>query len=435
MAEATGSSSLFGNMKPLNRQILSLAVPSIIANITTPLLSLMDVAIVGHMSALCVAAIAVGGTMFNMIYWLFGFLRMGTSGMTAQSYGANDWNLSHEIKRQALKLAIGGGAVLILLSSLIFSGAMAVMEVENETRELADTYFTILIFGVPAVLGTYAMSGWLLGMQRAKAAMTVSIVINAINIVVSLLLVLVFHFGIAGVATGTLVAQWSGFFLSLLLGRRSEDDGSAAGKEQRFSMKSFFKVNFDIFLRTLCIIFVTVWFTRVGSAQGTVMLAVNTLLMQFFTLFSYFIDGFANAGEALCGRETGAGDVKQMRYTVRTLLGWGAGVGLVFTALYMVGGTSLIDLLCSDHQVINASREFMPWVIIIPLVSFAAFTYDGIFIGLTHTRWMLVSMGASTALYFLSYFLLFPVLGNHGLWLSFLVYLLSRGVILALVRK
>lgn len=423
--------------KPLNRQILSLALPAIVANITTPLLSLMDVAIVGHMAASAIAAIAVGGTVFNMVYWLFGFLRMGSSGLTAQALGSGDGRRCADVRRRALAVALCAGLALVLLSRLVFAGAMGVMDVEGETRQMADTYFSVLIFGAPAVLGTYALLGYLLGMQRARAAMAVSITINVVNVVVSLLLVFVFGMGIAGVAAGTLSAQWTGFVMAYALGKRKIEASASETETTSLPLTwgRFFKVNTDIFLRTLCIIAVTVWFTRAGAAQGTVVLAVNTLLMQFFTLFSHFIDGFANAGEALCGKEKGSGDVAGLRRTVRALLAWSGGLGLLFSGLYMAGGTWLVDLLCSDGEVVRASREFLPWVALVPIVSFAAFTYDGIYIGTTRTRWMLASMAVATAVYFAVYFLLAPVMGNHGLWLAFLSYLLVRGVVLGVADR
>lgn len=418
----------------LKGQILSLAVPAIIANITTPLLSLMDVAIVGHMTATAIAAIAVGGTVFNMIYWLFGFLRMGSSGLTAQAVGAGDGRMTMEVRARALTVALLAGAMIVLASPAIFAGAMWVMDVESTTREMAATYFSILVFGAPAVLGTYGLLGWLLGMQRAKAAMTVSISINVTNIVVSLALVYLFGMGIEGVATGTLVAQWTGFIMAYVLARGILKPETRADTEggKSLSWGRFFKVNTDIFLRTLCIIAVTVWFTRAGASQGTVILAVNTLLMQFFTLFSHFIDGFANAGEALCGKDQGSGDTVALKRTVRALLLWGGSLGLAFTAIYFAIGTATVGLMCSDESIVEAAREYLPWVVLVPVVSFAAFTYDGIYIGLTRTRTMLASVGVATVVYFAFYFWLKPAMGNHGLWLAFLSYLLVRGLFLGL---
>lgn len=309
----------------VNRNILQLAVPSIVTNITTPLLALMDVTIAGHMGApVYIAAIAVGGSMFNMLYWLFGFLRMGSSGMTAQAYGADDSAATATILRQALLVAIIAGLAMIALRTPICDMIIRFMDTDDTTSALASEYFHILIWGAPPYLATFALSGWFLGMQNSKVTMWTSILINVTNIVASLSLVYIFHLGIAGIATGTLIAQWTGFSVLLLLALRRCSDARAPLRDifDMPRLKRFFRVNTDIFLRTVCLVSVTMWFTRMGAIQGERMLAVNALLMQFFTLFSYFMDGFAFAGEALTGRYKGAADHMMMRRAIRALLRW-----------------------------------------------------------------------------------------------------------------
>ena len=293
-------------MKRINREILSLAVPSIVTNITTPLLALMDVVIVGHMgSADYIAAIAVGGTMFNMIYWMFAFLRMGSSGLTAQAHGADDEKGCSLILFRGLSVAMAASVIIIIAQRLILKGALSILEVHGSVGKMAETYFRILVWGAPASLSTFVLTGWFLGMKNAKAPMIVSFLINISNIAVSLFLVFVLGMKVEGVACGTLSAQWLGLIVGMIIVWRKYHPTVPNIIEiiDTDGLKRFFAVNSDIFLRTLCLIAVTMWFTRAGSSQGTVILAVNTLLMQFFIMFSYFMDGFAFAGESLCGKK------------------------------------------------------------------------------------------------------------------------------------
>lgn len=425
-------------MKPVNREILSIAVPSIITNITTPLLALMDVVIVGHMgSADYIAAIAVGGTVFNMLYWLFAFLRMGTSGLTAQAHGAADRDETSLVLTRGLSVAFAASVVMLLFRYVILDLAIELLEVRGDVAEMVREYFTILVWGAPASLATFVLTGWFLGLKEAKVPMWISFIINIANIAVSLMLVFVFGMKVRGVACGTLTAQWVGFIvgISIALVKFKPKFISWAAILRTSELKRFFSVNIDIFFRTLCLIAVTVWFTRTGSTQGTVILAVNTLLMQFFILFSYFMDGFAFAGEALCGNCIGKNDREGLRNTINALFRWSAVMVIIFTVIYAAGGEGIMKLLSDDSSVILSSKEFYNWVIAIPAVGFAAFTWDGIFIGATKTREMLISIASATVVYFVLYTLLFPVLGNHGLWIAFLSYLLCRGLVLTLLRK
>lgn len=424
-------------MKQTNRDILSIAVPSIITNITTPLLALMDVVIVGHMgSADYIAAIAVGGTIFNMIYWLFAFLRMGSSGLTAQAHGANDRHGSDLVLLRGLLVVAVASVLMIGLQGLIFKLAVVLFEIETDLRAMVHQYFSILIWGAPASLGAFVVSGWFLGQKNAKAPMRVAFIINISNIVISLILVYGFGMKIAGVATGTLCAQWLGFIAALATAIRIHHPKLKNLNTilEPTELKRFFSINVNIFLRTVCLIAVTVWFTRIGSTQGTEILAVNTLLMQFFTLFSYFMDGFAFAGESLCGNFIGRKDRAGLHSTIKALFRWSVIMVALFTIIYAIGGEWLMSLLSDDPGIIVSSKEFFYWVVAIPAVGFAAFTWDGVFIGATRTREMLISIAISTVVYFLAYYFLFPLLGNHGLWIAFLAYLLTRGLILTLLR-
>lgn len=421
----------------LNRKILSLAIPSIAANITTPLLALVDTAIVGHMgSELYIAAIAVGGVMFNMLYWLFSFLRAGTSGLSAQACGAGDNRVSTLVLRRSLIVAIGAGVMMVMLQQPVFRLFSWFLDAGTETTALASLYFHILIYGAPAVLGNYAMSGWFLGMQNSRMLLWVSLTINCVNILASLLLVYGLGWGIAGVATGSLTAQWVGFGAGFLFLRRYRLTSATFAEILRWGeLKRFFSVNLDVMLRTVCLIAVTLWFTRAGSQQGPLILAVNTLLMQLFLLFSYMMDGFAFAGEALVGRFVGARNWISLRLCVRRLFMWGTIWAAFFTLLYLGGGEGFLGLLSDDTDVIGASREYFVWALTVPFAGFAAFAWDGVFIGATMTRGLLLSMLGAMATFFITYMLLYPTMGNHALWLAFILYLSMRGVLQTIIYR
>ena len=408
---------------------MALAVPAIVANITTPLLSLIDLAIVGHLgSPVFVGAIAVGGTVFNMLYWLFGFLRFGTSGLTAQAYGAGDKIGQQLMGVRALLIAAMLGVLLILLQYPLSLLAFGIMNPDEATFAVAEVYFEILIYGAPAVLIQYALTGWFVGIQNTRVPMFVSLLINVVNVAVSLLLVYVWDMGIEGVAYGTLIAQWCGCVVAMAVARLPLARWHGVWSMTAF--RRFFSINVDIFLRTLCLIAVTMWFTRSGAMQGAVILSVNALLMQMFTLFSYFMDGFAFASEALCGKFYGAADYAGLRTCVRRFVRWGFAMAGIFTVLYAIGGDFLIAILTDDAAIRLAANDYRYWAVLIPMCGFLAFMADGVAIGLTQTRMMLRSMLVSTMLFFALYFALVTWIGNHALWMAFLAYLLGRGILL-----
>lgn len=421
----------------MNKQILHIALPSIISNITVPLLALVDTTIVGHLgSASYIAAIALGGMIFNMIYWLFNFLRMGTGGLTAQAYGANQHQATSYILLRSLTIAGGIALTLLLLQHPIFQVTFHFVTATAEVRSLASIYFNILIWGAPAMLALYSFTGWFLGMQNARIPMCIAITQNVVNIAVSTLLVFGCHLKIEGVALGTLISQYTALLLAVIFCLTKFD------VKQHFELKAildintlkrFFQINRDIFLRTLCLIAVTTYFTSAGSTQGELTLAANTLLMQFFIIFSYFMDGFAYAGEALGGRYFGAHDRLNFQRVTRCLFAWGGALSVLFFFIYFLSGTSLLHLLTDDSQVINRAQQYLPIIYFIPLISFAAFLFDGLYIGTTATRYMLISMFCASA----AFFVLINVctLSNTLLWLAFLVYLGGRGLMQAFLFK
>ena len=427
-------------MDKTNRRILNLALPAIVSNITVPLLGLVDVAIVGHLgSAAYIGAIAVGGMTFNVIYWIFGFLRMGTSGMTSQALGRRDFSETMRLLTRSVGIALAIALALILLQKPLLSASLAIMQPSAEVAGFTTTYFLILIYGAPAMLGLFSLSGWLIGMQNSRTPMLIAITQNIVNIAVSTLLVFGFGMKVEGVAFGTLTAQWAGLIMAVIMCRngyrRLGRYFTWQGVWQREAMRRFFSVNRDIFLRTLCMVAVMLFFTSAGSWQGDVVLAVNTLLMQFYLLFSYVMDGFAYAGEALSGRYYGANNNTALNDTIKKLFRWGWLMATAFTLVYGFGGDAFLSLLTDEPSVVSASHEYYWWALAIPVAGVAAFVWDGVFIGCTATRGMLISMASAAATFFILYFSLRNLWGNHGLWLAFIAYISVRGLVQTFLFK
>ena len=426
----------------MHKEILSLAIPSIVTNITVPLLGLVDVAIVGHMGdASYIGAIAVGTMMMNVICWLFGFLRMGTSGMTSQAYGRGDSKEAATILFQAIALGAAIGILFVLFQPLLLRLFLFFMRPSDEIRAFASVYFHVCVFGLPAALMMYGLTGWFIGMQDTRTPMTVSIFQNIVNIMTSLLLVYVFGMKVEGVALGTLTAQYSGLLLALYILRRKYAShyqllfsqftlkpGDYSSFSYKHTLNRFFRVNRDIFLRTLFLVAVNAAFTSVGSRQGDVILAVNTLLFQFFTLYSYIMDGFAYAGEAICGKYYGAGNAPSFHACIRRLFAWGVIMTVVYTAAYYFGANDILHVLSNEQTVIEASEPYLLWVALIPVAGMGAFIWDGVFIGITDSRGMLLSCFVAAIVFAIILSLFFTTMGNHALWLALLSYLLARGV-------
>ena len=419
-------------MNQRDRQILQIALPSIISNITVPLLGMIDVAIVGHMgSAVYIGAVAVGSMIFNLVYWLFGFLRMGSSGLTAQALGRRDLPEVGRLLLRSMAIALGIAFVLLVLQVPLRLMMFWLIGPTADVQPSATTYFYIVVWGAPASLGLFSLSGWYIGMQNTRIPMLISITQNVINILVSLLLVYGFGMKIEGVALGTVIAQYAGFLIAVGLFFRYYGRLRCylvlQGTFVRTAMSRFFHVNRDIFLRTLCLVLVNLFFTSAGARHGAVILSVNTVMMQLYLFFSYFMDGFAYAGEALGGRYYGAGNKLVFRETVRHLFGWAVLMTVFFTLLYVVGGQAIVGILTDEPQVLATSYDYLWWVWLIPTAGAAAFIWDGLFIGMTATRGMLVSSLVSALLFFAIYGLTAGILKNHGLWLAMVIYLLMRG--------
>ena len=420
-------------MHSIHHEILRLALPSIISNITVPLLGLVDLTIVGHLgSEVYIGAIAVGTMIFNVLYWLLGFLRMGNSGMTSQAFGRRDEQAVRTILVRSLLIAIGMGVLFIVLQRPLCDVALWVMHPSAEIAAAAHTYFAICIWSAPAMLALYALNGWFVGLQTTKVPMFIALFQNVVNILLSLGFVIVMHMKIEGVAWGTMLAQWAGALLAMLLAYRKLCKQPLPQQPHKIALRwmDFFVVNRDIFLRTLFLVAVNLSFTSFGARSGDVVLSANTLLLTFFTLFSYVMDGFAFAGEALCGKSFGAANVQHFQTYVVQLMKWGLGMALLFSMVYFLGGRLLLRLLTNNESVLGMAAHFLGWVVLIPLAGFMAFVYDGVFIGATMTHHMLLSTLLSAAIFFVSYALLSSTMHNHALWLAFILFLLTRGVVL-----
>ena len=418
----------------MNRKILALALPNIISNITVPLLGLVDIAIVGHLGDdSLIGGIAIGTAVFNFIYWNFAFLRMGASGCTAQAYGARNFTEIASVFVRALILALAAALLLVVFRRPVGHAVFLLMDGTPHTMSYAADYFYARIWAAPATISMFAFHGWYIGMQNSRFPMYISIGVNVVNLIFCLWFALGLGWGIVGVAWGTVVAQYSGLVLSIILWgvyyRRFLRYIRIRECLKLDALLAFFKINRDIFLRTACIVVVYTFFTSASSGMGDTMLAVNTLLMQLFTLFSYLMDGFAYAGESLAGRYTGAHNVQALNRCVRLLLVWGGVVAVLYTGIYTFGWKAVLSLFTESPEILSEAGDYVGWLIVIPLVAFVPFTIDGILIGATRTAVMRDSVFISTALFFAVYYGFRSVIGNNALWAAFLLFLIARGIL------
>lgn len=422
----------------MNRRILNIAIPNIISNITVPLLGIVDLALVGHLdSKVYIGAIAIGSMIFNFIYWGFSFLRMGTSGFAAQSYGQKDFRESFYILYRALFVGLIGAFLLLILQKPIDLFSFFIINGSDEVEFFARQYFHIRIWAAPATIAIYSISGWYIGMQNAKVPMIIAIVINLLNIGFNILFIKVFGMKSDGVALGTVLAQYSGLIVGVFFlfkqSKRLRLYLKFKAILQKNALKKFFNVNKDIFIRTMSLVFALSFFTVKSAKYGDTLLAVNTLLLQFFTIYAYIVDGFAFAGEALAGKYFGAKDKPKLRKVTRLLFYWGILMSIIFTFAYYFGDHLLLNILTNNSEVIQQIQPYLFWIYLIPIVTFGAFIWDGIFIGVTASSSMRNAMLISTFLIFLpSYFILHHYFYNHGLWAAFMIFMIARFVTLSL---
>ena len=425
-------------MNAIDKEILRLAVPSIIANVTVPLLGLVDLSLSGHLeSAVYIGAIAVASMMFNLIYWNFTFLRMGTTGMTAQYYGSGDRYMQSLTLYRSVGISLAIGVVLLALQDVLCSIALAVLKPGEEVAAAAVSYYRICIYGAPAVMVGMSLKGWFLGMQNSRYPMAVSIIENLLNVCANVIAVYVLGIGFKGIAVGTVVAVYTSCGLSaVLLVRRYGRElmpMSIAKILRSGGISRFFQVNADIFMRSVFLLVVTLAFTSIGARAGNEVLAVNATLMQLFLFYSYFTDGFAFAGEAVSGKYAGRGDASMFGRSTRRLMLWGTGVAVVFTVVYGLGIEPIAWLLSDYGHIRQGVVDNRLWCMVFPLAGVVAFMFDGIYVGLTASRQMLLSTLAGALTFFGVYYIGGDGFSNTRLWIAFNAYLLMRGGVLAVL--
>ncbi len=432
---------IFGENIKVNKELLRLAIPNIVTNISVPLLGLVDLALVGRLGdAKYIGAIAIGSMIFNFLYWSFGFLRMGTSGFTAQAFGEKNSQESILTLSRALFVAFIVGISLIVLQSPIGELSFWLLEGNANVEVLAKEYYSIRIFAAPATIGLYALSGWFLGMQNSRVPMIIAISINVTNIVFNFIFVYGLDMKSAGVAWGTLVAQYLGVILAIFFLIKKY---SYLFKHWNYklvikwqALRKFFTVNLDIFIRTFCLIIVFTYFTSQSASTDNIILAVNTLLLQFLFIFSYFMDGFAYAAEALTGRFIGEKNKVKLKEVIKLLFIWGSVISISFSLIYFIFSDTILFLLTNEKEVIEKAGEFVIWILFVPIVSFASFLWDGIYIGATASKSMRNSMIiASLLVFFPITILLNNMLGNHSLWLGLVLFMAARGIAQTILAK
>ena len=403
----------------INKDILKLAIPSILANITVPIVGMVDIAVAGHLdsnAATMIGGIAIGSMLFDLLYWNFGFLRVGTGGLAAQAFGRGDRKECARILIRAVGIALACALVLIAVQWLFVKAAFLVVDCTPEVRQLASQYFFIRIWAAPATLGLMAFKGWFIGMQDSVSPMTTDLTVNGMNVLMSFILALGIGsyegMGFAGIAAGTVVAQYAGLSVALVLllirywkntvSLLKADDLKEVFKGGE--TRRFFVMNADLFVRSLCFIAIYIGFTVISARYGDLLLAVSSIMMKLLMIFSYFTDGFAYAGEAMTGKYIGAKNEPMLRQTIKWTFVWSMGIALIFIGIYHFAGVPLLRMMTSDTAVVQASGEYLPWLLLMPVIGCAAFTWDGVYIGATASKAIRNSM-------------LWAVVGFAGVWL------------------
>ena len=419
------------------RQVLMIAWPIIISNLSTPLLGLVDTAVVGNLGdPALIGAIAVGSLIFNFLFWGFSFLRMGTTGLIAQALGASDHAEVKATLYRGLGLAIFIGASLCLLQLPILKLAFGLIEGSDAVESAAQDYFSIRIWAAPASLVHLVILGYLLGQQRASAILGLQLLLNGTNIGLDFLFVIGFDWGVSGVAAATAIAEFLAVTFGLYLvysdlrfNYRTNLVSLAELLEVR-RLRRLLLVNRDIMIRTLSLIFALAWFTNEGATQGDVLLASNAILMQFVAFSAFFLDGYALAGESLTGRAVGKREPRELDLTIRYISELGAATAIMLTIGILAFGSPIIELLTTTQAVRETSQMYLVWAAATPIISVWCFLLDGVFIGATCTREMRNAMVASLAIYLAAFYLLTQHWNNHGLWLSLMIYYIARALTL-----
>ncbi|MEO3413257.1 MATE family efflux transporter [Roseovarius sp. CAU 1744] len=419
-----------------HRRVLNIALPIVLANATVPILGAVDTGVVGQLGqAAPIGAVGIGAIILTAIYWMFGFLRMGTTGLTSQAKGAAQPGEVSAMLTRALMIGLAGGIAIIALQVPLFWAAFQVSPASAEVEALARDYMQIRVFSAPAIIALYGVTGWLIALERTRAVLAIQLLMNGLNIALDLWFVLGLDWGVEGVAWATFIAEWSGLVLGLWLCRDVLHNPAWRDWARIFDadrLRLIFSVNSDILLRSLMLEAIFVSFLFLGADFGDVTLAANQVLLQFLHITAYALDGFAFAAEALVGQAMGARDRAGLRRGAIVTSQWGLVIILLLSAAFATCGGAIIDLMAKVPEVQAEARVFLIYMVLTPLVGLAAWMLDGIFIGATRTRDMRNMMVISLIAYAAAAALLVPFIGNHGLWLALLVSFLARGVTLGL---
>ena len=416
--------------------VLFLAIPIILANLTQPLMSAVDTAVAGHLpGAEYLAGVALGSLFFNLLFWVFGFLRMGTTGMVAQYAGAhNPMAVLLTVGRGAL-IAVSLGLIILLLQKPLIHAGLSLLGASDEAAGQAYLYARGRVWSAPFTLLNYVILGWLLGCQRVRAGLSIQILINVVNLVAVLSFVYGLDWSVYGIGVATAIADFCGTLVGVWLIWRAH---RTAFKQVRWgelieatAIRRLIQVNGHIFIRTACLLATTTWFTHQGAKQGDELLAANAILVQFLSFAAFGLDGFAHAAETLSGEAIGQRNKQRLARVIRVCFGWGVAGSLLYMLVYSIAGSNLVALLTDLPEIATLANQYLIWVVFAPLLSMPAYLFDGVYIGATRTRpLMLIMLGCSLSFFALS-LVMIPWLGNHGLWLSFMVFNVLRGVGLA----
>lgn len=413
----------------INKEILRLAIPSILANITVPLVGMVDIAVAGHLdanAATLIGGISIGSMLFDLLYWNFGFLRVSTGGLTAQAYGRADNSECRRILSRSIGLSLFIAAILILIQWLFVQFAFLFIDCTPQVRELASRYFYIRIWAAPATLGLMAMKGWMIGMQDSVSSMVLDLVVNGVNILASIVLAAGIGrwpgLGFPGIAAGTVLAQYSGLATSVVIIAIKYKDVFAGYSlsEAVVSLwdcdtRRFMTMNYNLFVRSVCFIAIYIGYTVISAQYGDLLLASASIMMKLLMIFSYFTDGFAYAAEALTGRYIGARDSDGFKSTILWVFIWSISIAILFIGIYYIGGTWMLRIMTSDAAVVECSRQFLLWLLFMPLFGVVAFTWDGIYIGATASVQIRNAMLWSVAAFLAVWLTGLPVLRYSGL--------------------
>lgn len=423
----------------MNKQILRLAIPNILSNLSVPLLGAVDTAVIGHLDAVYyLGAIAIGSIVFDFIFWGFGFLRMGTTGLVAQAFGVGNLQETRTILLRVIIVALSASAFILLLQWPILELSLLIINASVEVETFMRQYYQIRIFAAPATLALFGLNGWFLGMQNARYPMYVTILLNVLNIILNLVFVLKFDMNVRGVALGSLLASYAALGFAVFLYRLKyaevEFQFNWVTILKRTDIKKFFSVNSDIFIRTLCLIFSYAFFTAKSAESGDVILAANTILLQLWYISAYGVDGFAFAAESLVGKFKGAGDIVNLKKSIFYSLFWGVGLGVLGTIVYMLLGDRIVTVFTNQDVVILTAQTVLIWTILAPLINSICFIWDGVYIGATSTAPMRNSMLFATILVFVPvFYFTVETLGVHALWLAMISFMIARGIALSLL--